>query len=267
MIGTVEDTLFVPMLGRIYASKNFPALLNDSKALSLDAKLPSKIKEEDKQKQYTLIASASRSRNFDRVVNEFLSENKNGIVAELGCGLETTYFRNSLPCSAWYCIDLEAVIQYRRELIPEEGCMKYIAGDAFKEDWIKAIRKDYPTEPLLIIASGLFYYFEEDRILTLLKSLSSYGNIRTVFDAVNKSGMKRMRSTYMKQVGHEDAAMFFYVDKAEDLAHKIGNGAKVIREEPFYAHIPTKGLESGTRLTMKLSDMLRMVKLVELKLS
>lgn len=267
MIGTVEDTLFVPMLGRIYASRKFPNILNDTKALSLEAKLPESVIENDRQKQYTLIASASRSCNMDRSIQAFLKKNSNGIVAELGCGLETTYFRNSLPCSAWYCIDLGNVIAYRKELIPEEGCMKYIAADAFVTDWIGEIRSAFPSEPLLIISSGLFYYFEDEKILSLLKNLCNYGNISIVFDTVNKSGMKRMQSTYMKQVGHEDAKMFFYVDRAEELAARIGSSCSVVNEEPFYTHIPTKGLETGTRLTMKLSDMLKMVKLVELKLN
>lgn len=267
MIGTVEDTLFVPMIGRIYASRNYPEILTDEKALALEEKLPKEILKKDKQKQYTLIASASRSRNFDSVVEKFLENNKSGVVVELGCGLETTYFRNNLSCTAWYCIDLENVISYRRTLIPEEGKMRYIAADAFTKDWIEAIRKEFPSQPVLIIASGLFYYFEEERILSLLKMLCAYDNIEITFDTVNYSGMKRMRSTYMKQVGHEDAAVFFYTDNANELARKIGTTVKVLKEEPFYKHIPLKRLDFSTRLTMKLSDKLMMVKLIQLKLS
>ena len=32
-LGVVEDTLFVPMLGRIYASEHYPQILYDKKAL------------------------------------------------------------------------------------------------------------------------------------------------------------------------------------------------------------------------------------------
>ena len=31
-LGVVEDTLFVPMLGRIYASEHYPQILYDKKA-------------------------------------------------------------------------------------------------------------------------------------------------------------------------------------------------------------------------------------------
>ena len=49
-----------------------------------------------------------------------------------------------------------------------------------------------------------------------------FGNMEVVFDTVNKRGMTMMKKKYMKQVGHADAQMFFYVDSAEELAAKIG---------------------------------------------
>ena len=52
-LGVVEDTLFVPMLGRIYASEYCPQILYDPKALELKQKLPSGLPEQDRQSQYT----------------------------------------------------------------------------------------------------------------------------------------------------------------------------------------------------------------------
>ncbi len=83
-----------PMLGRIYASKHFPHILNDRKAMELKGKLPQNIKGQNTQTQYTLMAGAVRSANMDRYIRDFLKRNPNGIIAELGCGLETTFYRN-----------------------------------------------------------------------------------------------------------------------------------------------------------------------------
>lgn len=44
-LGVVEDTLFVPMLGRIYASEHCPQIIYDKKALELKEKLPSDLQE------------------------------------------------------------------------------------------------------------------------------------------------------------------------------------------------------------------------------
>lgn len=75
-------------------------------------------------------------------------------------------------------------------------------------------------------------------------------------------GMAMMRKKYMKQVGHADVQMFFYVDSAEELAQKIGGGTRVLMEEPYYRYIPRNGLKLSTKVSMAVSDRLRMVKTV-----
>ena len=63
-LGVVEDTLFIPMQGRIYASEQCPQILYDQKALELKDKLPTGLLEQARQSQYTLLASAVRSANM-----------------------------------------------------------------------------------------------------------------------------------------------------------------------------------------------------------
>lgn len=99
---TVEDTLFVPMLGRIYASENFPDILHDAKAVELKGKLPQNIKGQDTQTQYTLMAGAVRSANMDRYIDDFMKRKPHGIIVELGCGLETAFYRNDNGNVLWY---------------------------------------------------------------------------------------------------------------------------------------------------------------------
>ena len=261
---TVEDTLFVPMLGRIYASEHFPNILNDRKALELKPRLPQNLRGQDTQTQYTLLASAVRSTNLDRYIRDFLNRCPDGVIVLLGCGLETTFFRNDNGRTVWYEVDLPDVVNYRRELLGESDRDRCIAADAFGEEWIKTVREAFPTQPLLVAASGLFYYFEEKTVLDLFRMLRNYGRIELLFDAVNHTGMKQM-SKYMKQVGHADAAMYFYVDKAQTCADQVG--ATVLREEPYYAHTEKKGLQFMTAASMRVSDRFKMVKMVHLQLN
>ena len=114
-LGVVEDTLFVPMLGRIYASEYCPQILYDPKALELKKKLPSSLPEQDGQSQYTLLASAARSANMDRFIRAFLERRPDGVIVQLGCGLETAYFRCDNGRSRWYAVDLPHVM---RRMLP-----------------------------------------------------------------------------------------------------------------------------------------------------
>ena len=265
-LGVAEDTLYVPMLGRIYASEHFKNILYDKKALELRKDMPKSIVENDTQTQYTYLASASRSANVDRYIKNFIERKPDGIIVQIGSGLETTYYRNDNGKTLWYCVDLPHVIEYRKGLLPENEREKCIAGDAFSKEWIEKIVSEHPSAPLLVVASGLFYYFEEEKVLELLKLLMNYEDIEVLFDAVNKSGMTMMRKKHMKTVGHEDAEMFFYVDSAADLAAKIDRNVKVLSEEMFYTHIDKKGLKLSTKLSMVFSDRLGMVKMIHLSL-
>lgn len=264
-LGVVEDTLFVPMLGRIYASEHCPQILYDKKALELKNKLPSDLIEQNKQNQYTLLASASRSANMDRFIQSFLERRPNGVIVQLGCGLETTYYRCDNRRTHWYAVDLPHVIDYRRELLPELERETYLAGDAFSEEWIRQVRTEFPDAPILVTAGGLFHYFEENKVISLLRMIGQSGNMEVVFDTVNKKGMAMMQKKYMKQVGHADAQMFFYVDSAEELAAKIRGNVKVIAEEPYYRYIPKNGLKLSTKVSMAVSDQFKMVKMICLK--
>ena len=228
-LGVVEDTLFVPMLGRIYAAEHCPQILYDKKALELKNRLPLDLIEQNMQNQYTLLASASGKTH-------------------------------------WYAVDLPHVIEYRRGLLPEPERELYISGDAFAKDWIKKVRNDVLDAPILVTAGGLFHYFEEHKVIALLRMIGQFGNMEVVFDTVNKRGMTMMKKKYMKQVGHADAQMFFYVDSAEELAAKIGGNLKVIAEEPYYRYIPKNGLKLSTKVSMAVSDQFKMVKMIHLKL-
>lgn len=260
----VEETLFVPMLGRIYASENFPWIFYDEKAMELKEKLPPHIKGQDTQTQYTFMASAIRSVHMDHYVVDFLEKYSDGIIVELGCGLETTFYRNDNGKNMWYEIDLPNVICKRERLLGTHERNKMMKADAFNEEWILQIRKEYPTSPILVIASGLLYYFERKKVLDLFRMLQKFGNIEIVFDTVNHKGMKQM-GKYMKQVGHGNMNLYFHVDNANDLANKIG--AKLIEEKPYYINLDKSKFKLITKITMKVSDYFNMVKMIHIRLS
>lgn len=65
---------------------------------------------------------------------------------------------------------------------------------------------------------------------------------------------------------HEDAQMHFCVESADDLAARAGGDAKVLAEEGLFGHVDKSGLQLSTRLSMGVSDLLRMVKIIHLQL-
>lgn len=74
------------------------------------------------------------------------------------------------------------------------------------KDWIIKVRNDVPDAPVLVTAGGLLHYFEENKVISLLRMIGQSGNMEVVFDTVNKKGMAMMQKKYMKQVGHARCA-------------------------------------------------------------
>ena len=266
-LSTVSETLFVPMLGRIYSSKEHPSVFRDEFALSFENKLPKDLLTKGHQSEYTLMASAIRSKNIDDVVRKFLEKNPDSIVVELGCGLETTFLRCDNGKVRWYFLDLPEVLDFRATVLPPSERNVVLPESMLERGWMEKVKAEADGKPILVLAEGLLYYFTKKDVLEMLRSISSILGGIIVFDTVNHSGIQMM-SRYMKQVGHADAAMFFYVDKAEALANEIGPRISVIEEKPFYRGIPRKEMKSfSTRVSMTVSDWFSMVKLITLKLA
>ena len=258
----ISKTLFVPLYGRIYTTEHFPNILNDITALKLKNKIPP---EEKPQSQYTYIASAVRSRNIDIYINNFLRTNPDGIIVEIGCGLESTYFRHPNIKTRFYDIDLPEVIDYREKIMPLGENQKLIKGDLFKEEWIEQIKKECGNKPILIIAGGLFHYFPRDNVVNAIKNMLKFDNAELVFDALNSLGIKGIKK-YMKELGHSDAQMYFYVNDPNELAREIGPNVEVIEEKKYYSMTPTEGLDFMTKVQMNGADLFYMVKMIHLKL-
>ncbi len=114
----VPDTLFIPLMARIYISKRFPEYFYDEKALSLENLIPQNIITE-KSSEYAMMGSASRAVNMDKIVNDFTNENDRCNVVCIGCGLETMAFRlKDLSNKAhFYEIDFPSVIENRKTVL------------------------------------------------------------------------------------------------------------------------------------------------------
>lgn len=265
-LSELSKTLFVPMGGRIFASERFPKIFYDKKALELKRKIPREILDDRRQSEYTFLASATRSRNVDTVIRMFLSKHKKANIVELGCGLETSYFRCDNGSANWIELDLSDVIEFRRSLLPDEKRMCCLSESILSEDIAERIAEKLKNEPTLFLASGLFHYFERDKIIALLRRLSKIPNAGIVFDAVNSLGIKGIKK-YMKQLGRESAKMYFFCNDEKALAGEISSRAELIFSKPFYRNIDKRGMKLITRLSMRISDMFNMVKLIYIKLS
>ncbi len=264
-LDNIEETLFVPMRGRVFASENFKDILYDQKALEIADKIPDRYMDYSVESEYTLLASAVRSKNIDILVQNFLERNPKGCIINIGAGLETTYFRNNNNLATWFELDLEEVADLRKTILGENEKDKILAYSMFDYEWIEKVKQEHEG-PYLIISSGVFYYFKMEEILNLLNNLNNFDNsVEVIFDCVSKIGIKFTRK-HMKNIGKEDATMYFYVDDAETIVKKIDN-SKLIECRDYYSKIDNmNNMKLMTKISMKVSDLFHMVKMIHIKI-
>ena len=141
ILNGVEDTLYIPLVGRIYATKKFPEFFYDEKALSLESHIPTDSIDKNSN-EYFYMASVCRQQTIDEKIISFLKDNPDGNVVFLGAGLETDYHRIGNKTANFYQVDLPSVIEIRKRVLGNGNNENFISGDMFRLDWIKVKYKN-----------------------------------------------------------------------------------------------------------------------------
>lgn len=259
----VEDTLYIPLYARIYASKNFSNYFYDVKALSLEKDLPLLSNMRDTP-EYFNMASVCRQQTIDKKIVRFLEDNHACNVVFLGAGLETAYFRIGNKVTNFYEVDLEHVIAVRERFLGYGENEILIGCDMFSLEWIKNMDTHLHT---LIVLAGVFQYFTKDRIIHFIHQIQSrIPKCEMVFDATNTTGLK-YANKFVKSTGNVNAQMYFAIDDPYEFAKETNT--KLIGVSGFFADAlkQCKGLKFISKLMMFVADKLKRTMVIHLRLN
>lgn len=263
LLSGVEDTLYIPLFARIYASERFPDFFYDEKALSLKPYIPADGLEQSAN-EYFSMASVCRQKTIDGGIVSFLNENEQANVVFLGAGLETAYHRIGNSTAHFYQVDLPDVIAVRSKVLGCAGNETLVAGDMFALAWMKEMDLSLPT---LLVVSGVYQYFEEAKIVDMIQNMkSAIPKGELLFDATNSKGLK-LANKYVRKTGNPDARMYFSVDNPQKLAELTHT--KLAGLSGFYGEAleRCKGLRLLTRIYMYLADKMQRTMVIHLKLN
>jgi O-Methyltransferase involved in polyketide biosynthesis len=250
----VANTLFIPLEARIFVSKKFPEYFYDEKALSLAQHITNDSIRK-KSSEYSFMASVARYYNIDSMTEDFLGKHKHCNIIYLGAGLETAYHRLNgadMLDVRFFEVDLPEVIDVRRALLGTGTNEVLIGGDMFDFCWKKGIDS---TLPSLLIATGVFQYFSEEKVVRFIKeSRNVFTHAELIFDATNETGLA-YTNKYVKKTGNDDALMHFYINNSALFSKTID--ATLIEEQLFFQNARKmlgRRLKLYTRIAMKVVD-------------
>jgi len=177
-------TLLIPLAYRAIESQRSDALLRDEQAVTLIEQCDEDFRKLAKGNAMEQTATMMRARQLDRYAQDFLSRCPDGIVVDIGCGLDTRPDRIDNGQNLWYGLDLPVVIELRRMLLPEGPRQYLVARSVLDFGWMDIVARE--QRPVIFLAEGVFPYFEErDVRRTVLALKERFPGAELAFDALS----------------------------------------------------------------------------------
>ena len=131
-----------------------------------------------------------RARVFDDRIVEFLTAHPSGTVVALAEGLQTTFWRvrdsvDDKDGFRWVTVDLPAMIDVRKKLLPGADQVTVCAQSALDYSWMDRVDS---ADRVFITAEGLFMYLQEDQVFDLIAACAKrFPGGRLLFDLPPKA--------------------------------------------------------------------------------
>ena len=217
---SVQETLVIPLLGRLVCSEHFPDLFSDPEARRICDSLDYDFAEKRRKMEsvaglFGALEVAQRQYDLRCEVQDYLTAHPKAAVVNLGCGLDDTFRKCDNGACRGYDLDLPDVIAVRNELLPAREREKSIACDLNDLTWMEQIDA---SDGAVFFASGVFYYFRTEDVKRLFDAMAArFPGAVLVFDSCNERGAKLMRKTWLKEAGITDVNAFFSLEDEQEL--------------------------------------------------
>ena len=215
---TVQETLVIPMYGRMKSSQLYPFLFKDDGAARLMSRIDydfSSLESNSRNamQRFGFLEVAVRQYNLAWEGRDSLKTHPNAAVVNLGCGLDDTGRHCDNGTCRIYNIDYPDVIEVRNDLIPPGAREVNMACDLNDTSWFQAIDA---SGGAVFFASGVFYYFLRSQVQKLVTAMAAaFLGGRLVVDAANRTAVKLMLKTWVKYAKIKDVGAYFSVEDAQ----------------------------------------------------
>ncbi len=243
---TVQETLVIPLFGRLVCSEHYPELFSDPEAKRICDCLDYDFAEKRRRMEsavglFGALEVAQRQYDLRCEVETYLQTHPRAVVVNLGCGLDDTFRKCDNGLCHGYNIDLPDVIAVRNELLSAGERERNIACDLNDPRWMDEIDS---SNGAVFFAAGVFYYFRTEDVRKLFSGMAErFPGSVLAFDSCNRRGAKMMRSTWLKEAGITDVSAFFSLEDERELEGWSGRFASVTAKSymrgyrDIYAHV------------------------------
>ncbi len=243
----VEETALLTLYARAIESMSDDPILQDEhiemlvklidpQLQEIDSKMAERLRKRAIDPRLT-IHMQLRAKKYDDYAVNFLEAHPGGVVINVGCGLDTRFFRVDNGNLQFFDLDLPDMIKLKRQLIEENDRYHMIGKSVLEFVWMEQIAK--LNQPTIILAEGVFMYLPEQKVRDLVLELQrQFPDSELVCELTNRTWVEgiwgKMASAKMKNRFNmsEDAGFKFGVSEPGEF-ETWGEGIEFL-EKWFY---------------------------------
>ena len=215
---TVQETMIIPLYGRKMCSKLYPSLFRDETAIRLMKEIDYDFsdlarKSKSMMQRFGFLEVAMRQNDLAYEVRDYLKTHPKAAIVNLGCGLDDTGHRCDNGTCKVYNLDFPDVIAVRNQMLSPRKREENIPCNLNDTSWFDKIDD---SDGAVFFAAGVFYYFLTDEVKALVQAMAqAFPGGKLVFDAANKTAVKLMLKTWIKDAKIKDVGAYFAVSDAK----------------------------------------------------
>lgn len=268
---TVQETLVVPLYGRMLGSELFPSILQDPYARDALTRLDFDVSQFDQKRdslawKFGSLEGILRSRDILFEIEAYLKAHPQAAIVNMGCGLDATPLLADSGSMRLYNIDHQHVIQTRNVLIPPMECETNLVADL--KDTAAWIPQIDASHGVFLFAAGVFMYFQKDEVRDLVLALRrAFPQGVLVFDTLGAFGVKTLMKGTLRTMGIKDVEGRFSCEQPE--RDCLWADGLRISSRPYltgYADLKTAGVPSILRAISSMFDAIMKMRIVRVEL-
>jgi O-methyltransferase involved in polyketide biosynthesis len=252
--------MLIPLRARYLETKRADGIINDPKSVEILDRIECDFSGKNEVSKGSQKGICIRTEILDEGTNRFLSEHRDAVVVNLGCGLDTRFHRLDNGSVTWYDLDVPEAIELRKNFFEETGRHRFISQSVLDASWMDRIPRKRAT---LFIAEGLLMYFSEAEVKKLLETIGGrFPGAEMLLEAMSPFIAKR--TNRHPDVKKYNAAFKWGIKTGREL-EKWNLGIRFIDEYYYFdRHLNQQPLVF--RLLVNIPAMRKMMKIVHIRL-
>lgn len=163
VLPNVAETALLTFYCHVVESQTSDPILMDEKAVEVSRQLNPLLANSSrsflrnlakgKVKKELVVHINLRAKKYDEYANSFLRESPNGVIVNIGCGLDSRFQRIDNGRMIYFDLDLPEMIQFKKQFYKETDRYHFIAVSVLDYVWMDQVAK-VEKQPVLFMAEG-----------------------------------------------------------------------------------------------------------------